>query len=67
MDLLVEGKVLVEVKSQSALTEVDSKQLTNYLSATPIEVGLLFNFGPKPKLQRIVFSNTRKPSAAGSA
>lgn len=63
IDLLVNDKVVVEVKAQRALTAVDEKQLINYLGATDLEVGLLFNFGPEPKFQRFVFSNARKRSA----
>jgi GxxExxY protein len=62
IDMLVNDKVIVEVKSQRALSVADEKQLINYLKATDLEVGLLFNFGPEPKLQRIVFSNHRKLS-----
>jgi PD-(D/E)XK nuclease superfamily len=36
------------------------KQLLNYLRATEIEVGLLFNFGPKAQFKRYVFENDRK-------
>jgi GxxExxY protein len=39
---------------------VDEKQLGNYLKATSFEVGLLFNFGPDAKLQRVIHSNSRK-------
>ena len=60
IDLLVNDKVILEVKAQHSLTVVDEKQLSNYLKATSIEVGLLFNFGPEPKFQRIVYSNARK-------
>lgn len=60
VDMLVNDTVIVEVKSQKALSVADEKQLCNYLKATDLEVGLLFNFGPEPKLQRLVFSNTRK-------
>lgn len=60
IDLLVCDKVIVEVKAQNALTGIDEKQLQNYLKATDVEVGLLFNFGPEPKLQRIIYSNERK-------
>jgi hypothetical protein len=35
-------------------------QLLNYLKATPYEVGLLLNFGPKPEHKRRAFENTRK-------
>ena len=60
IDLLVNEKVIVEVKAQHSLTVVDEKQLSNYLKATNLEVGLLFNFGPEPKFERIVYSNDRK-------
>ncbi len=35
-------------------------QLLNYLKATDIEVGLLFNFGPEPEIKRKAFDNRRK-------
>jgi hypothetical protein len=34
--------------------------LLNYLRATDLEVGLLLNFGPRPIVRRLVFSNERK-------
>jgi len=34
--------------------------LLNYLRATPIEVGLLLNFGLKPQFRRLVYENERK-------
>jgi GxxExxY protein len=49
-DLLVEGKVIVELKAVSALIPEHQAQLINYLKATGIEVGLLINFG-RPKLE----------------
>ena len=59
-DLLVENKVIVEIKAiRNFLPEHDA-QLLNYLKATDIEVGLLLNFGPKPEVRRKAFSNTRK-------
>ncbi|MGH7679820.1 MAG: GxxExxY protein [Gemmatimonadaceae bacterium] len=60
IDLLVNDKVIVESKTQKAITVADEKQLINYLKATPHEVGLVFNFGPEPKFQRMVYSNSRK-------
>ena len=35
-------------------------QLINYLKATNIEVGLLLNFGKKPKFKKFVYDNKRK-------
>jgi len=37
-------------------------QLLNHLKATPYEVGLLLNFGPKPEIRRKVYDNWRKPN-----
>ena len=60
MDLLVDEKVLIEVKAIRLLTEVDERQLLNYLRCSRIEVGFLFNFGPKPQFRRRIYTNDRK-------
>lgn len=62
-DLLVEGRVLCELKAVSSIDPAFEAQLLNYLRATDIEVGLLLNFGPKPEFKRLVFNNGRKKSA----
>ena len=49
-DLLVEDKVIVELKAVKALMPEHQAQLINYLKATGIEVGLLINFG-RPRLE----------------
>ncbi len=54
-DLVVEGKVIVEVKAVSALEPVHETQLVNYLKGTGIEVGLLLNFGRQVEVKRKVF------------
>ncbi|MBI5034427.1 MAG: GxxExxY protein [Chloroflexi bacterium] len=59
-DLLVEGKVIVELKAAKSITDDHEAQLLNYLRATPYEVGLLLNFGPKPDFRRKAFDNERK-------
>ena len=46
-DLIVENKVIVELKATSGLTEIEEAQLLNYLKATKTRVGLLLNFGRK--------------------
>lgn len=53
-DLLVAGAVIVEIKAVRILAEEHEAQLLNYLRATPYEVGLLLNFGPKPSFKRRV-------------
>ena len=64
-DLIVERRVVVEVKSINALAEPERKQLLNYLRATTMEVGLLLNFGPRPTFVRTVLSEARKQSRRG--
>ena len=60
-DLLVNSVVIVELKSVQALSPEHQAQLLNYLKATPIEVGLLINFGPKKvEYHRKVYDNARK-------
>jgi GxxExxY protein len=49
-DLLVERRVVVELKACGALDSAHEAQILNYLKASNIKVGLLLNFG-KPKLQ----------------
>ena len=49
-DILVENKLIIELKSVSALRPEHQAQVINYLKATGIEVGLLVNFG-NPKLE----------------
>jgi len=59
-DLIVEDKVIIELKAVDALIEEHELQLINYLKATEIEVGLLLNFGKKPEIRRKIFTNTKK-------
>lgn len=56
-DLIVEDKVIVELKAAESLCEEHEFQLINYLKATNIEVGLLLNFGKKPQFTRKIFTN----------
>jgi GxxExxY protein len=59
-DLLVDNRVLVELKTGRDIEPGWEKQLLNYLRATEIEVGLLFNFGPNAQFRRYVFENAKK-------
>jgi len=59
-DILVDDKVIVEIKATRTLALEHEAQLLNYLKATNIEVGLLLNFGPKPQIKRKVFDNHKK-------
>ena len=59
-DLIVNGVVIIEVKAAEAVNASHEAQLYNYLKATEIEVGLLFNFGARPELRRKYLTNDRK-------
>ena len=59
-DILVEGRVIVEIKASELLSPDAQKQLLNYLRAGKVEVGLLLHFGPKPKFQRLIHSRGNK-------
>jgi len=54
MDVVVEGKILIEVKSGAILAPYDRRQLFNYLRASKLAVGLLLHFGPKPAHHRLI-------------
>jgi GxxExxY protein len=56
-DILVEEKVIVELKTVEVLDNVHEAQLLNYLKATGIKVGLLVNFKhPKAEIKRMVLN-----------
>lgn len=55
-DLVVEDRILVELKAVKSLAAEHVAQVLNYLKATKIEVGLLINFG-NPKLEYRRFNN----------
>lgn len=55
-DLIVEDKIIIELKALESLHQIHEVQLVNYLKATGLEVGLLLNFGKKLEVKRRVFS-----------
>ncbi|HXV19819.1 MAG TPA: GxxExxY protein [Desulfuromonadales bacterium] len=59
-DIIVNGIVILELKSAEFIRSEHLAQLTNYLKATDKEVGLLLNFGRKPEFKRIVLGNESK-------
>lgn len=59
-DLVVNSKIIIELTAKDVLHPAHEAQLTNYLRATEIELGLLFNFGKKPEFKRKYFSNENK-------
>jgi len=59
-DILVEKRVLLELKSARVLDSAHEAQLLHYLRATEIELGVLLNFGTRPQFRRLLFDNDRK-------
>jgi GxxExxY protein len=59
-DMIVAGKVLVELKAVRTLEMAHEAQVLNYLRCGILEVGLLLNFGPKSQIRRLVLSNSMK-------
>jgi len=57
-DILVDEKVIVELKAVKAIAPEHQAQIINYLNATEIEVGLLINFG-NPRLEYKRFTRSR--------
>ena len=54
-DIIVENKIIIEIKAVSKLTVQHEAQLINYLKATAMKVGLLVNFGDKLEFKRRIF------------
>lgn len=59
-DLVVDGKLIVEVKADSEFTAGPERQLLNYLRCSGLEVGLLLVFGIKPRFKRVVNTKNRQ-------
>jgi GxxExxY protein len=56
-DIIVENKIILELKAIDKILDIHEIQLKNYLKATGIEVGLLINFGKSVEIKR-KFVNT---------
>ena len=67
-DLLVEDKVIIELKSAEKIRIEHEMQLFHYLKATQVEIGLLLNFGPKPEVRRKLWTPDKtNPCESGSS
>ncbi|MEO5568042.1 MAG: GxxExxY protein [Gemmatimonadaceae bacterium] len=56
LDLIVDGKLIIEVKSTHDLSPSAHRQLLSYLRGTGVELGLLLHFGPEAKFYRTICS-----------
>lgn len=64
-DMLVDDRLVVEIKASEALPSHAKRQLRNYLAATRLELGLLLHYGPVPQIRRVIATNDfrRVPSS----
>jgi GxxExxY protein len=51
-DLVIEDKIIVELKAAEKISKEHEFQLINYLKSTEFQIGLLLNFGKKPEFKR---------------
>jgi GxxExxY protein len=66
LDMIVDEKVVIEIKSTHDLALAAHRQLLSYLRGTGLELGLLLHFGPEAKFHRII-STVRPDSRIGGA
>ena len=67
-DLLVEGRLIVELKACRALADEHIAQILGYLKSSKVEDGLLINFGSyKFQINKYIMSQVRTPSPGGAA
>ena len=60
LDVVVDNRLVIEIKSAALLPPTAIRQLYNYLHATDFEVGLVLHFGPEPKFYRQILTNDLK-------
>jgi GxxExxY protein len=53
-DIVVEGRIIVEVKCAEHIGKAHTIQTLNYLKASSLSVGLILNFGSTPSFKRVV-------------
>ncbi|MDB4909106.1 MAG: uncharacterized protein JWO05_3890 [Gemmatimonadetes bacterium] len=56
-DLLVDLSIVLELKTAKAIDPAHEAQLLNYLKTSGLELGFVFNFGPKPTFSRRAFTH----------
>ena len=64
IDLLVEDRLVLEIKSGPALPNTAIRQLHNYLKGSRLELGLLLHFGPEPKFYRQLLTQNQNKKEA---
>ena len=60
LDMIVDNRLIVEVKSTLELHKSANRQVFNYLKSTNLEIGLLLHFGPEAKFHRLLYRNQKR-------
>ena len=55
-DLIVDRRVILELKTVKRVGEPEKRQLYHYLAVTRLPLGLLLNFGPEAQVIRVINS-----------
>ena len=55
-DIVVEDRIILELKTAESILKEHEHQLVNYLRSTEMNVGLLLNFGKKPEFKRKIYT-----------
>jgi GxxExxY protein len=63
-DLIVDPGLIVEVKAAPELQPFHKAQLSHYLKATDLELGLVLNFGRRPEFARVIYQHARNQRRA---
>lgn len=63
-DMVVENRVIVEIKATELLSDTPKRQLRNYLSALRLDLGMLLHFGPRADYYRILRPRVNDSSRA---
>ena len=60
LDMIVDEKLVVEIKSTYELHKSATRQVYNYLRSTNLEIGLLLHFGPEAHFYRMIYRNQKR-------
>ena len=63
-DMIVDGKIIVEIKSTEHITDAPKRQLRNYLAASGLELGMLLHFGPRANFYRVLGPRQNDPDTS---
>lgn len=61
-DIVVDGKIIVELKAVANILPVQEAQIYNYLAITGLDIGYIFNFGENRSYRRYLRKGARLPN-----